>query len=127
MGNNDDIRSPSFFPSSARIDRVRRSSVDSRSKPDQITMVTVRNEINKTLHSLRQLSFFPPKEQICALGPPGMQGPKGFRGRRGPRGAQGRKGSRGIRGEPGSHGKQGKSHKPIIGRDLAQVIIRSSV
>ena len=84
-------------------------------------------EINKTLHSLRQLSFCPPREQICALGPPGMQGPKGFRGRRGPRGAQGRKGSRGIRGEPGSHGKQGKSHKPIIGRDLAQVIIRSSV
>jgi len=85
------------------IGRTPRSST----KPDELTMESVRNEINKTLNSLTSRSFCSPKRQICVQGPPGMQGPKGSRGKRGSRGATGRKGSRGDGGEPGSHGKQG--------------------
>ena len=70
-------------------------------------METVRNEINKTLNSLKPQTFCLSKEKICAQGSPGMPGPKGSRGRRGPRGSTGRKGSRGLTGDPGPHGKQG--------------------
>ncbi|KAL9961352.1 hypothetical protein ACROYT_G030272 [Oculina patagonica] len=85
------------------IGRTRRAET----KPDDLTIESVRSEINKTLNSLTSRSFCSPKEQMCVQGPPGIQGPKGSRGRRGPRGATGRKGSRGSRGEPGPHGKQG--------------------
>ena len=102
----------SFIFSTVHIERIRRSSHESGTKPDELFMDTVRSEINKTLNSLSPRSFCSPKEQICVQGPPGMQGPKGSRGRRGPRGATGRKGSRGIRGEPGPHGKQGNVGPP---------------
>ena len=92
--------------------RTRRFSSEAGTKPDELTMESVRSEINKTLNYLTSRSFCLPKEQICVQGPPGMQGPKGSRGRRGPRGAVGRKGSRGDRGEPGPHGKQGIMGSP---------------
>ncbi|KAL9961350.1 hypothetical protein ACROYT_G030270 [Oculina patagonica] len=85
------------------IGRTRRAET----KPDELTIESVRSEINKTLNSLTSRSFCSPKEQMCVQGPPGMQGPKGSRGRKGPRGVTGKKGSRGSRGEPGPHGKQG--------------------
>ena len=91
----------------AHIGRTRRFSSEAGKKPDELTMESVKSEINKTLTSLKSRSFCSPKQQICVQGPPGMQGPKGSRGRRGSRGATGRKGSRGDRGEPGPHGKQG--------------------
>ena len=61
--NNDNVRSKSFFSSPGRIDRVRRFSAESGAKPDQITMVAIRNEINKTLHSLSRLSFCSRREK----------------------------------------------------------------
>ena len=73
----------------------------------KLTIETVRNEINKTLNSLKPQAFCSSKEKICVQGPPGMSGAKGTRGRRGPRGSTGRKGSRGLTGEPGPHGKLG--------------------
>jgi len=88
------------------IGRTRRFSSEAGTKPDELTMESVRSEINKTLNSLTSRSFCSPKRQICVQGPPGMQGPKGSRGRRGPRGVTGKKGSRGDRGEPGPHGKR---------------------
>ncbi len=93
----------SFYLSTVHIQRTRRAET----KPDELTIESVRSEINKTLNSLTSRSFCSPNEQMCVQGPPGMQGPKGSRGRKGPRGATGRKGSRGSRGEPGPHGKQG--------------------
>ncbi|KAL9961353.1 hypothetical protein ACROYT_G030273 [Oculina patagonica] len=90
------------------IGRTRRAET----KPDELTIESVRSEINKTLNSLTSRSFCSTKEQMCVQGPPGMEGPKGSRGRRGPRGATGRKGSRGSRGEPGPHGKKGINGPP---------------
>ena len=92
--------------------RTRRSSSKAGKKTHELTMESVRSEINKTLNSLTSTSFCSPKERICVQGPPGMQGPKGSHGRRGSRGATGRKGSRGDRGEPGPHGKQGNMGSP---------------
>lgn len=87
--------------------RTRRSQ-PGRAKSD-ITVETVREEINKTLNSLMRTpqAFCSPKEKVCMQGPPGIRGPKGSRGRRGPRGFTGRKGQRGDTGHPGPHGKQG--------------------
>ena len=102
----------SFIFSTVHVLRIRRSSHESGTKPDELTMDTVRSEINKTLNSLSPQSFCSPKEQICVQGPPGIEGPKGSRGRRGPRGTTGRKGSRGSRGDPGPHGKQGNIGPP---------------
>ena len=98
----------SFIFSTVHVQRIRRSPHESGTKQDELTMDTVRSEINKTLNSLSPRLFCSPKEQICVQGPPGIEGPKGSRGRRGPRGGMGGKGSRDIRGEPGPHGKQGK-------------------
>ena len=78
-----------------------------RSQPgrvkSEITVETVRKEINKTLNSLMRSpqAFCSPKEKVCMQGPPGIQGPKGSRGRRGPRGFTGRKGPRGDTGAQG--------------------------
>ena len=94
------------------IGRTRRSSSEAGTNPDELTMDSVRSEINKTLNSLRSRSLCSPKQQICVQGPPGMQGPTGSRGRRGPRGTTGRKGPSGDMGEPGKHGKQGNRGPP---------------
>lgn len=100
-----------FFPVHARRTR-RHSSSQKRPIPDGVTIEVVRSEINKTISSWSPQSFCSPKEQICAQGPPGLQGPKGSRGRKGPRGSTGRKGLRGFRGEPGPSGKQGNIGPP---------------
>ena len=96
---------------SVHIGRTRRFSSEA-TKPDELTMESVRSEINKTLTYMMSRSLCSPMQQICVQGPPGMQGPKGSRGRRGPRGTMGRKGPRGDMGEPGKHGKQGNMGPP---------------
>ena len=101
------ISNLSLYLSTVHIGRIRRFSSETDTKPDELTIESVRSEINRTLNSLTSRSFCSPKEQMCVQGPPGIQGPKGSRGKRGPRGVTGRKGSRGSRGEPGPHGKQG--------------------
>ena len=87
--------------------RTRRSQ-PGRAK-SEITVETVRKEINKTLNSLMRTpqAFCSPKEKVCMQGPPGIQGPKGSRGKRGPRGFTGRKGPRGDTGHPGLRGPTG--------------------
>ena len=102
----------SFYLFTVHIGRTRRFSSQSGTKPNELTIESVRSEINKTLTSLTPRSICSSKEQMCMQGPPGVQGPKGSRGRRGPRGATGRKGLRGIRGEPGPQGKQGNIGPP---------------
>ena len=87
--------------------KTRRSSFIAGTNQDELTMASVRYEINKTLTSLTSRSFCSPKQQICVQGPPGIQGPKGSRGRRGPRGITGKKGSSGSRGKEGRRGMQG--------------------
>ena len=96
-----------FHLSPVHIGRTRRFSSESGTKPNELTIDSVRSEINKTFNFLTSRVFCSPKEQMCVQGPPGMQGPKGSRGRRGLRGGTGKKGPRGNPGEPGPHGKQG--------------------
>ena len=86
----------------------------SGSTPDNQDLIVeaVRQEINKTISSLKPEAFCSFKEQICVQGPPGIPGSKGSRGKRGPRGNTGRKGSRGFTGDPGPHGKQGIQGPP---------------
>ena len=104
--------------------RSRRFSSEADTKPDGLTMESVRSEINKTLTSLTS-RFISPKEQICVQGPPGLQGPKGSRGRRGPKGEPGNssKGEQGNMGPSGAKGEQGIIGPP--GRKGEQGIIGS--
>ena len=94
--------------------RSRTRRLQPGSAKSEITVETVRKEINKTLNSLMRTpqAFCSSKGKVCMQGPPGIQGPKGSRGRRGPRGFTGRKGPQGDTGIPGLHGKQGPTGPP---------------
>ena len=107
--------------STVHIGRARRFSSEAGTKPDELTIESVRSEINKTLNSLTSRSFCSPKGQMCVQGPPGMRGPKGSRGSKGEPGPhgkqgiigpQGQKGDQGIQGVPGPSGIPGAKGEP---------------
>ena len=77
MGGGGAVKKRHYAPvplsSLVHFERVLRFSAESRSKPNQIPMVTIRSEINKTLNQLSPLSFRSTKELICVQGLLGMQ------------------------------------------------------